>query len=261
MLKQYRVYLPLLIIVLLVIAGAIYGPIPQPAEYHNFADQSIHWGIHHFVDVLSNFGFALVGLWGLLCLTPYRRHEEIINAWPGYWLFLIGLCLTALGSGYYHLDPDNASLIWDRIPIALTCAGLLAGVAADVWKKNTLALAVVLAILAVVSVLWWYVSETRGVGDLRFYLLFQIAVLILVPLWQFIYERPRDERLYFGAAALFYLVAKITESNDYQIASVLGEITGHTLKHIFATVAAALIVVCLIRRVGKAAPALNETKE
>ncbi len=257
MLKQYRIYLPLLIIVLLVIVGAIYGPIAQPAEYHNFADKSTHWGIHHFLDVLSNLGFALVGLWGWLCLRPYRSHQEMVNAWSGYWLFFIGLCLTALGSGYYHLDPDNASLVWDRIPIALTCAGLLAGVTADVWKKNTFALSVVLAILAIVSVIWWYVSETRGAGDLRFYLLFQIAALILVPLWQWLYSRPSYERLYFGAAVLLYLLAKVSEVYDYQIASVLGEITGHTLKHVFATLAAAFIVISLIRRVKNPFPAEN----
>lgn len=39
------------------------------------------------------------------------------------WLYAVvfaGLILTALGSGYYHLAPDNARLVWDRIPIMIT---------------------------------------------------------------------------------------------------------------------------------------------
>jgi hypothetical protein len=42
------------------------------------------------------------------------------------WLYLVmfaGLSLTAFGSGYYHLAPDNARLVWDRIAIMMVFMG------------------------------------------------------------------------------------------------------------------------------------------
>ncbi|HEU4372715.1 MAG TPA: hypothetical protein VFS02_04450 [Telluria sp.] len=92
----------------------------------------------------------------------------------GYRLFLVGLLLTAVGSSSYHLAPDNARLVRDRLPIALACAGLLADVRAE-CRANTDARAVTawLALFAVASVAWWAVTEQRGAGDLRPYLLLQ----------------------------------------------------------------------------------------
>ena len=42
-----------------------------------------------------------------------------------------GVALTALGSGYYHLAPDNARLVWDRLPMTIGFMGLLAAVLAE----------------------------------------------------------------------------------------------------------------------------------
>ncbi|MFZ4536287.1 hypothetical protein [Propionivibrio sp.] len=63
----------------------------------NFADQELVPGVAHFSDVLSNFGFALVALWGGWQLATARQHPGIANGWAGYRLFLIGLFLTAIG--------------------------------------------------------------------------------------------------------------------------------------------------------------------
>src|SRR5215471_3647939 len=43
-------------------------PIPQPQWYHVFADQRTFLGIPNFNNVVSNFPFAAVGLWGLVFL-------------------------------------------------------------------------------------------------------------------------------------------------------------------------------------------------
>ncbi|MDM5181921.1 hypothetical protein PO883_32625 [Massilia sp. DJPM01] len=47
---------------------------------------------------------------------------------------LIGL--TAFGSSWYHLAPDDTRLVWDRLPIALACVSLprQAGKSADYWN-------------------------------------------------------------------------------------------------------------------------------
>ena len=124
---------PTIITVGMVVILALHGRIAQPAHYNEFADQSAAFGIPHMADVFSNAGFALVAIWGWLTLRPRRASDHLRAGWPGYRLFLIGLFLTAFGSAFYHLAPDNTRLIWDRLPIALVCAGLLAGVRGDIF--------------------------------------------------------------------------------------------------------------------------------
>lgn len=234
---------PTIITVGIIVILALHGRIAQPAHYHDFADQSALFGIPHAGDVLSNAGFALVAIWGWLALRPRRASAALRAGWPGYRLFLTGLLLTAFGSAFYHLAPDNLTLIWDRLPIALVCVGLLAGVRGDIFGGSNTALeATVLALYAVASVAWWAVTESHGAGDLRPYLLLQGLALILIPLWQAIHRAPRSDRIAFGAAMGLYILAKLAEVFDHEIAAALGFVTGHTLKHLIATAATAAVV-------------------
>lgn len=246
--------LPLLITLSAVLAMLAHGPIAQLAHYHEFADQRPGFGLPCVADVLSNAGFALLGLWGLSRLWPKREEPAIKAGWPGYCLFLMALTLTAVGSGYYHLAPDNARLVWDRLPIALACAGLLAGVRAETQAgSDRLLYTGVLAIIAVASVLWWYFTELHGAGDLRPYLLVQGLPIILVPLWQAIHRAPAADRRSFALALLLYVAAKAAELHDHELFAILGWISGHTLKHLLATAAAAVLVNRLVQRVREAA--------
>lgn len=232
-----------------VIALILYGPIAQLESYHNFADQRAWLGIPNAADVLSSLGFAVIGCWGLHGLWSQGNERAIRAGWPGYRLFLLSLILTTLGSAFYHLAPDNGLLIWDRLPIALACGGLLAGVRAD-WVPNVNAArtAALLATVAMASVLWWYVTQTNGQGDLRPYLLLQALPLFLIPLWQFLYHAPRADRLAFGVAIALYAAAKVAELLDHQVFASLHWMSGHTLKHLLATAAAAVIAGRLLRR-------------
>jgi hypothetical protein len=244
-------HLPTAIVLLLAVALIVHGPIAQLPHYHDFADHAAFLGVPHAGDVLSNAGFALVALWGLWRLFPQRAHPALARAWPGYLLFLLALMLTAAGSGYYHLAPDNARLLWDRLPIALACAGLLAAARADNVPRTRCARdALVLAVCAVASVAWWTITDRVGQGDLRPYLLLQGLPLVLIPAWQWIYRAPRREKYAFSAALLLYCAAKLAELADQAIFDTLGFASGHTLKHLLATAAAAIIVGALIRRVA-----------
>lgn len=246
--------LPLGLTLLVCFVALAYGPIEQPAHYHNFADQSLWLGIPHAADVLSNAGFALVGVWGLLVLRPRRGNAAIQAGWVGYQLFLVGVILTALGSGFYHLAPDNARLVWDRLPIVLACVGLLAAVRAESRKNTNVARdTMLLSILAVASVVWWVITDHRGQGDLRPYLILQLLPLALIPMWQTIYAAPRLDRIWFGVALLLYVFAKAAEVYDHQILASLGVISGHTIKHLLATAAAGVLVARLIHRTDDAA--------
>ena len=51
-------------------------PIPQSASYHEFADRSALLGIPHSLDVLSNFGFLIVGAWGLAFVGGESNSQE-----------------------------------------------------------------------------------------------------------------------------------------------------------------------------------------
>jgi hypothetical protein len=218
----------------------VYGSIPQPAEYHAFADQRPLLGVPNGGDVLSNVGFAIVGLWGARRL--WRSRDGLLAGRSGYAVFFAALVLTAAGSAFYHLSPDNSRLVWDRLPIALACAGLLAAVRTESQRATDDPLFTAgLVIAAVASVAWWHATETLGRGDLRPYLLLQAAPLVLVPVWQAVHGAPIRRRLAFGAAIVLYVAGKLAELGDAALFSALTVASGHTLKHLFATAAAAVV--------------------
>jgi hypothetical protein len=249
--KKVLTHLPALVTAICCLAMLVYGPIAQTGNYHDFADDSELMGIPHGRDVISNLGFAIVGFWGILNLWPQRQHPAIRRSFYAYTVFLVGLILTACGSSYYHLQPDDQRLFWDRLPIALACAGLLAAVWSEtaLIESRALIVTILLSLYSVSSVLWWYITELNGQGDLRPYLLLQILPIFLIPIWQWIYHSAMLDRLWFGAALLLYIVAKIAEINDHGVLEITNNIvSGHTIKHFIATTAAAAIVYRLIQR-------------
>jgi hypothetical protein len=239
--------------ILTIAAGVLlllHGPVAQPDHYNDFADRSTLFGIPHAGDVLSNIGFAVVAMWGWIRLRPQRSHAALRHGWCGYQLFLIGLLLTAVGSGYYHLAPDNERLVWDRLPIGLAAAGVLAGVRAETrCDTHASRYAAIITVLAILSVAWWhYTDSPQHPGDLRPYLLLQGLPLVLIPLWQAIYGAPRRDRIWFGVAVLLYVLAKLAEVWDHELLARLGWISGHTLKHLLATAAAGVLIGRLSQR-------------
>jgi hypothetical protein len=244
--------LPTAFVLAAAVAMVLHGPIAQNAGYHYFADRRAWLAIPNALDVLSNVGFAVIGAYGLYRLWPRRNHRAIVTGWPGLALFLAALVLTALGSAFYHLAPDDSRLIWDRLPIALACAGLLAGVRTQVRPNvNGALMTGLLTLVAIASVFWWYVTGINGAGDLRPYLLLQASPLVLIPLWQAIYTAPRADRISFAAAVALYVAAKATELLDHQLFASLHWVSGHTLKHLLATAAAAVIVSRLVRQCAR----------
>lgn len=236
--KPWLIHLPPIVTLTMAAALVAHGPIAQFAHYHEFADQSVWMGVPHAGDVLSNLAFAAVAVWGLLRVRPLRI---------GYLLFLGALLLTAFGSALYHLAPDDAALVWDRLPIALACAGLLAAVRAEcvsaLHEKRDV---VLLGMFALFSVGWWQFTAMFREGDLRPYLLLQMLPLVLVPLWQWIYRAPHRDRIAFASALALYAVAKVAELYDHQLLAALGAVSGHTMKHLLAAGAAVIIVARLI---------------
>ncbi len=165
--------LPLLLPALLF---AFTGPIAQPLDYHAFADQRPLGMLPNAVDVLSNLAFVLVGLMGLW----WARGRSALDAQ----LFAVSMLLTGLGSAWYHLVPDNASLLWDRLPMALAFAVLIVHTLGRGFAPGLAdALRRPLIWLAPLTVLYWSLSEALGQGDLRPYLLLQLYPILALTLW------------------------------------------------------------------------------
>ena len=108
----------------------------------------------------------------------------------------------------------------------------------------------VLLIIGLASVVQWYLSELRGTGDLRFYAAVQVYG-VLVPLIVLLlparYTRTCDLAIAVGS----YVGANLLETFDKQIFAGLGHvISGHTLKHL----AAAMAAYWILRMVHKRRP-------
>ena len=56
---------------------------------------------------------------------PARVFSSPLERLP-YVVFFIGMLLTAVGSSYYHLEPDNERLFWDRLPMTIAFMSLIA---------------------------------------------------------------------------------------------------------------------------------------
>lgn len=234
---------------ILIIAVCWFLPaIPQPLSYHNFADQRPWLGIPNFGDVASNLAFAIFGVWGmwfLLTMAPNELRERFIDPrerWV-YFAAFFGMLLTAFGSAYYHLSPDNNRLVWDRIPMTIVFMSLVAAMIAErinlslgfwLWPP--------LLIVGIASVVQWHLSETRGAGDLRFYGAVQ-AYAVLVFLVILFFPTHYTHGRYLAGVVGFYILAKLLETFDRQIFDVGEIMSGHTLKHI----AAAFGGYCILR--------------
>lgn len=223
-----------------------YGPVQQPAHYHDFADNRLCLGIAHGADVLSNLGFLLVGGLGLWRLWRLRRVDHARAALPAWWLFFISVVLTTFGSAYYHVAPDDLRLSWDRLPIALACASLIAALWSERIDARQGRLSLVpLLLFALHSVLWWIWTGDNGSGDLRPYLLLQLTPVMLMPLllWRLPGAAAEDRALWRMVG--LYVLAKLAELADAPIFELTGFISGHTLKHLLAALAAAQLLTLL----------------
>ena len=177
-----------------------------------------------------------------------RPFLNSVERWP-YLILSVGVALTCFGSAYYHLAPNNSSLVWDRLPMTLGFMSLLSAMLMERinLRAGSLALAPLL-LLGITSVAYWYVSELHGAGDLRLYLMVQFytLALILLLLWLFParYTRGGDVVM----AMEFYVLAKILEMTDKQIFNFGHIISGHTLKHLAAALGVYWIFRMLNRR-------------
>jgi hypothetical protein len=208
--------------------------------------------------MLSVLPIAVIGLWGLRWLRWLDRVDEEslyaaplpVDALDCAWIFFAGLILTALGSVFYHLQPDGLRLAADRAGLSVVFAGLIGFAVCERmsaragWPAAWFTLAGSWLAAAVChktgNVLPWALAQFGGLA-----LLFMMLAL----------TRPVDGTtgLKLGRVIFFFALAKLIESADPVIFEATGRlVSGLGLKHL-AVAFAALPMLHALRAIGRQA--------
>lgn len=218
------------------------------AHGHPFVDARTLLGIPNAMDVLTNAPLALAGLWGLLMLRGRALPAATQQA---AWVFFAGLVATGFGSAGYHWAPDAAGLVWDRLGMAVTFAGALSlAVAERVGQapaRQALRVLLPLALLSAIlpasngNVLPWAVLQFGG-----------MALVVWLAL------RPPVAGaigIRLGALIGLYALAKLLELGDEAVFRATADtVSGHSLKHLTAALAAWPVIAALAPRHAGGSP-------
>ena len=224
---------------LLVTLGTFFlvGPIEQPDVYHKFADTNRHLGVPNFANVVSNLAYLIPGLMGLLLVngtfSDRSRFIDPREALPFYLVFA-GSVLLAFGSGYYHLDPVDETLVADRMTMTVGFMAVLGFMIAErVSVDWGLKLLPGLLAVGLFSTVYWFYTELEGAGDLRLYGLVQFLPLVAIAVMLLGFRARYDRVKYVWLALGSYGAAKLFEQLDHQIWDLSAHlVSGHTLKHL-----------------------------
>ncbi|KAJ0973258.1 hypothetical protein J5N97_021217 [Dioscorea zingiberensis] len=234
-------------IVIFIVLMIVTPTIPQSQEYHDFADQrTLFLGIPNTLNVISNFPFLLVGIVGLV-LCHYGNYFSLRlegELW-GWSCFFVGVAAVAFGSSYYHLMPNDARLVWDRLPMTIAFTSIMAIFVIERIDERTGKKSLIPLVMAgILSILYW-----RFFDDLRPYAVVQFAPCIIIPLMAVILPPMYTHSTYWLWAAVFYLLAKIEEAADKPIYKWTHHIvSGHTLKHLCAAMVPVFLTLMLAKR-------------
>jgi hypothetical protein len=233
--KTYRPFLLIAISLVVVLGLMLQKPIAQDVLYHNFEDANTYFDISNFWNVVSNLPFFVVGFLGLLQLN---KLKIIALLKPAYFTLFLGVLLVSFGSGYYHLAPNNQTLVWDRLPMTIAFMALFTIIIGEFISVSLAKkLFYPLLILGLASVYYWYSTAQNGVGDLRFYVLIQFLPMLLIPVILLIYPSRFNQLSAYWYLLLAYLLAKVFEHYDMEIHQLLGAgISGHPIKHVVAAI-------------------------
>ncbi|CAN8235586.1 unnamed protein product [Cochlearia groenlandica] len=234
-------------IIIFIILMIVTPKIPQSQAYHDFADQRSFFGIPNALNVISNFPFFIIGFIGLvLCFYPddffsfSLRGEKI-----GWTCFYLGVAAVAFGSSYYHLHPDDARLVWDRLPMTIAFTSIMAIFVIERIDEHKGTYSIVPLLLAgLISILYW-----RFFDDLRPYALVQFVPCIVIPLMAILLPPMYTHSTYWLWAAGFYLLAKVEEAADKPIYRWTHHVfSGHSIKHLCAAMVPVFLTFMLAKR-------------
>jgi hypothetical protein len=239
----------LLALVFLVVVPAL----PQDPAYHNFADQRELLGVPHALNVVSNAPFVVFGLIGLgYILRPSVWHSAKVfpEGWQrwAYLVLFVFVVLTGFGSAYYHYRPNTDTLFWDRLPMAVTFMTFFTLILADRLSPRAAPwLWLPLVATGVLATYYWHLTELAGVGDMRWYVLVQFLPLLMMPVLLLAFPARQLRTADVFAILGWYALAKLLEQLDRFVYTAGGVVSGHTLKHVVASLGALWILLMLTR--------------
>lgn len=212
--------------ILALISLFISEPIAQNTAYHSFADQRTMLGVQNFWNVLSNLPFLFVGLFPILDMVKRKIKNGQL------FVFFVGVTLVSVGSGYYHIEPNNNTLVWDRLPMTIAFMGLFSFVISEYLNQKAGKLLLVpLLIFGFASIIYWVMYD-----DLRVYAFVQFFPIIVIPVILIFFSKANNANKAFWLLLVFYIFAKFFEFYDLQSFDVLKIMSGHSLKHLFAAI-------------------------
>ncbi len=223
--------------------------ISQDPNYHNFIDQRRLFGIPNFWNIMTNIPFIIAGALGLHVCNPNVPRGGLPELGSGYRMLFVGILLVGFGSAYYHYNPSTQTLLWDRLPMTIAFMAFLCVIVGEHISihgaNRLLAPALVIGLGAVI---YWYVTEAKGVGDLRPYGLVQFLPMVLIPLILILFQSRLSNNGYIWVVLGAYAASKVAEHQDVAVYHITGIISGHSVKHLFASFGALLMVLALTRR-------------
>jgi len=235
MANDNRLKFIVVIVIVAIIAAFSVDPIAQDPAYHDFADQRVVMNIPNFYNVVSNLPFVIIGVAGMRLVASGRVSGGLAELQSIYWTFFAGVFLTGFGSAYYHYHPSSQTLLWDRLPMTVAFMALFSAIVGEyISPRMALKLFVPLLLLGIISVVYWYITELNGNGDLRAYALVQFLPTLLIPLILWLFNSKLNGNKYIWGILGAYTLSKLMEYFDAPIYYKLGIISGHTLKHLTA---------------------------
>lgn len=238
--NSQRILLWAIAIIAVVSIGQL-PPISQDLHYHHFADTHAYFGIPNAWNVLSNLPFLFVGIYGAIYVLNNKTKLQALF-W-GALVFAIGVALVALGSGYYHWQPNNSTLVWDRLPMTIGFMGLYAMVlSAFVREKSGIHSLPWLVVAGIVSVVYWAITEAAGNGDLRWYALVQFLPILLTLIILIFFQSKGFNKRQLVVVLLWYSFAKLLEMADLVVLEFTQFVSGHSLKHLAAAMASFYVI-------------------
>jgi len=225
-------------LIILLILAIFLPSIQQDQNYHNFADQRALFGVNNAFDTLSNLAFIIVGILGLFNFYN-NKFIKISNSFSVILnLFFISIILTGLGSGYYHLSPNDFTLVFDRLALTLVFTFILAMLAnVRISERSGFHTLAELIILAPLTVLIWNYN-----GNLTPYAVLQFGGIIIIVL-TLLLTKAQKQSPCFASLIILYGFAKLAEFYDVEIFKLSQNlISGHTLKHLIGAIAVLIFI-------------------